>query len=284
MKTQDQTALRMYLRAREDFQAMRKRMDNRLGRKKDGTIQNLHESRSFAVEDVANFDYLAKESARYEKETAKMLKQILKKFPIYNEWLSTIKGIGEIHAAAILSEFDIEIATTVSKMTQYAGLNPGMVQGKKRIAKSDYKKKIGEIVSEIKNGNKVEYIVKTDTLVRGDRPMEGFVLPYNKNLKTRLMGIVADSFIKAQNSYAIEFYYPYKARLEREENLIQNEGKPRRDDGKPWKEVSKGHRDFAAKRYMIKMFLIDLYVAWRTIEGLPVREPYAVEYLGKVHK
>jgi hypothetical protein len=34
---------------------------------------------------------------------------------------------------------------------------------------------------------------------------------------------------------------------------------------------------------MIKMFVKDLYVAWRTIEGLEVRKPYQEEYLGKVH-
>jgi hypothetical protein len=34
---------------------------------------------------------------------------------------------------------------------------------------------------------------------------------------------------------------------------------------------------------MLKMFLKDLYVAWRKIEGLEVREPYAAEYLGKRH-
>lgn len=51
----------------------------------------------------------------------------------------------------------------------------------------------------------------------------------------------------------------------------------------PWKDVTPGHRDKAAKRYMIKMFIKDLYVIWRTIEGLPVREPYQVEYLGHTH-
>jgi hypothetical protein len=50
-----------------------------------------------------------------------------------------------------------------------------------------------------------------------------------------------------------------------------------------WKDESDGHRDHAAKRYMVKMFLKDLYVAWRTMEGLPVRVPYQEEYLNHVH-
>jgi hypothetical protein len=81
----------------------------------------------------------------------------------------------------------------------------------------------------------------------------------------------------------LEFYYPYKLRLENEDSIVINEGKARKGDGKPWKEVSKGHRNNAAIRYMVKMFIKDLYAAWREIEGLPVRVPYAEEYLGKKH-
>jgi len=97
--------------------------------------------------------------------------------------------------------------------------------------------------------------------------------------------VLAGSMIKqkgresnGRRNYAVEFYYPYKNRLENSSREVKH--------GKfmvPWKDVSNGHRDAAAKRYMIKMFLQDLYVAWRNIAGLPTRVPYAEEYLGKVH-
>lgn len=90
---------------------------------------------------------------------------------------------------------------------------------------------------------------------------------------------MADGFIKCQNMYALNFYYPYKARLAQEENTVLHCGKM-----VAWKDVSDGHRDRSAKRYMIKMFLKDLYVAWRMIEGLPVRPSYQEEYLGHIHK
>lgn len=38
-----------------------------------------------------------------------------------------------------------------------------------------------------------------------------------------------------------------------------------------------------AIRYMIKMFLKDLWVAWRTLEGLPVTPDYAEAKLGMKH-
>ena len=34
---------------------------------------------------------------------------------------------------------------------------------------------------------------------------------------------------------------------------------------------------------MVKRFLVDLYINWRTLEGLPVVEEYAVAKLGMTH-
>jgi hypothetical protein len=283
MKTEDQKALRLYAKAREDFQGLRKRMDNRLGRKSDGTKQKLHEDRTFTIEDYENFDKISKGAKLQEKEIEKMLKGVLKRFPIYTEWLKNIKGIAEVNAAWLLAEFDIEIAITVSKMWQYAGLNPGLIQGKKRMQKQDYKPESGEVVLEIKFSDRTDYIVQTNEMVRGDKQTPKFVLPYNKNLKTRLLGVIADGFIKAQNSYAMEFYYPYKNRLANSDKMTYETKKGGERIELKWKDCKLGHRDDAAKRYMIKMFLKDFYAAWREIEGLPVRPPYEEEYLGKKH-
>lgn len=261
MNNTDREAVRMLVRLREDFQAMRKRMDNRIGRKADGSSQNVEE-RAFRPEDLENFTAVADAARNQEKEIAKMLKKTLKRFPVYNEYLVNVKGVGEIAAGWIIAEYDIEKATTVSKLWQFTGLNPGMVIGKKRI--------------ENKDGS-FSYI-ETETMIRGDKLTAGFVAPFNKRLRTAMVGVLADGFIKAQNEYALKYYYPYKARLEQEESEVLHIGKD-----VPWKDVSKGHRDRAAKRYMIKMFLKDLYVAWRTIEGLEVRPPYQEEYLGHKH-
>jgi hypothetical protein len=48
-------------------------------------------------------------------------------------------------------------------------------------------------------------------------------------------------------------------------------------------EASKGHRHNAAMRYMIKRFLVDLYKAWRPLEGLPVAPEYGEGKLGIIH-
>jgi hypothetical protein len=50
----------------------------------------------------------------------------------------------------------------------------------------------------------------------------------------------------------------------------------------PWGRDNK-HRHAAAVRYMVKQFLLELHTQWRLLEGLPVRKPYAEEYLGRTH-
>lgn len=258
----DKAAVRMLVRLREDFQSMRKRMDNRIGRKADGTQQNLE--RAFRVEDYQNFETLADAARTQEKEIEKMLKKALRRFPIYTEWLKDVKGVGTIAAGWIIAEFDIHEATTVSKMWQFCGLNPGMVPGKKRVENAD---------------GSFSY-VPTGQMVRGDKLTPGHVAPFNKRLRTAMVGVMADGFIKAQNDYCMMFYYPYKLRLEQEANTVATD-EPSKAEA--WSEQSKGRRDRAAKRYMVKMFLKDLYANWRKIEGLPVREPYQEQYLGHKH-
>ena len=269
-REQDRQAVRMLVRAREDFQGMRKRMDNRIARKADGTAQNVENmsERIMQAGDVEMFAGIADAAHKQEDVIQKELLKILKRFPIYTEWLKTVKGVGPIAAGWILGEYDIHRADTVSKLWQFTGLNPGMVAGKKRV--------------ENKDGTFC--LVPTGEMVRGDKLTPGHVAPFNKRLRTALAGVMCDGFIKAQNDYALRYYYPMKARLEQSDNTVAEIGKA---GAKPkdvaWKEAKKAHRHRAAIRYMLKMFLRDLYVAWRTLEGLTVREPYAVEYLGKKH-
>lgn len=264
---EDVLAVRMLVRAREDFQAQRKRMDNRMGRKADGEDQNVAE-RTIKKEDASLFVGISDAARDQEKEIEKNLKKVLKRFPIYTEWLLGVKGVGTIAAAQIIGNIDIHKATTVSKIWQYCGLNPGMVEGKKRVEHAD-----GTFD-----------LVKTGKQIRGDKLTAGFVAPFNKNMRTALCGVLADGFIKAQAPYCMEHYYPYKERLANSEQMTTE---IRKAGAKPeeikWKDAKPAHRDRAAKRKMIKAFLADLYTAWRTLEGLEVRAPYQEQYLGHKH-
>jgi hypothetical protein len=109
-----------------------------------------------------------------------------------------------------------------------------------------------------------------------DRKVKGQKCCFNQFLRAKLCGVLGSGFLKANSPYR-EFYDNMKHRLESEDwgTLSKNPT----DKNRP----KAGHQHKAATRYMVKMFLRDLYVAWRTLEGLPVREPYQEEYLGKRH-
>jgi hypothetical protein len=109
-----------------------------------------------------------------------------------------------------------------------------------------------------------------------DRKTKGQKCPYNQFLRAKLCGVLGSSFLKCNSPYR-QFYDNMKNRLESADwgTLSKNPTDPKRPRA--------GHQHKAANRYMVKMFLRDLYVAWRTLEGLPVREPYQQEYLGKNH-
>lgn len=260
-------ALRFALRLREDFQAQRKRMDNRLGIKADGTDQNIEE-RAFTVDDIEFFSGVSASARDLEETIEKRFKKLLRRFPIYTQWLKDVKGVGPVAAAQLLANIDIEKATTVSKIWQYTGMNPGMVRGMKRKEKAD-----GSFE-----------LIETDTMIRGDKATKGFVLPFNKGLRTALLGVMGDGFIKSQNHYCMEFYYPTKHRLENSAAPVWEIRKAgAKPEQIPWAEAKPAHRHRYAIRKMVKMFLADLYKEWRAIEGLEVRPPYQEQYLGHKH-
>lgn len=222
--------LRIAVRVYYDNQAMRITMGNRLKITKAGDKQTIPEEQKetwfLKDKDREFFQSLYDEFSSREKEVEKYLKKELEEYPIYTNYLKQVKGVGVLMASVIISEYDIRIAETVSKMWAFTGLVPGR-----------------------------------DKLIKGEKAS------FNKRLRAKMCGVLGPSFLKCNSPYR-EYYDNMKARYENEER---------------WKDETSLHRHRAATRYMIKMFLKDLYVAWREIEGLPVREPYAEEYLGKKH-
>jgi len=285
MTPEERKNLKALVRTMYDYQQMRIVTSARLRMKADETCidESCMDDAEISEKDYDVIEYTRLSSQKTEKRIAKEIKKIVESHPLWNKFFKEVRGCGPLMAGAILSEFDIERATTVSKMWQFAGLNSGLVRGKK-IVKITKKTDMSNIIKEYENmASEKCGIIVSDEMIRGDKKLAGFVSPYNSWLRTKLCGVLAGGMIKASRgetgkNYAMDYYYPYKTRLEQEENCVMHCGKET-----PWKDVSPGHRDKAAKRYMIKMFIKDLYVVWRSIEGLPVREPYQVEYLGHKH-
>lgn len=226
-------SMKINLRAYYDYQRERIGLDNRLGFTKSGDVKvgSLEHNAELTV-------YLEKRRSEVFAEEQILEKAIAKqitKHPVWIKFLSEVKGVGETLAAVMLTEFNIEIATTVSKMWAFAGLCPGR-----------------------------------------DRKKKGEKCCFNQFLRAKLCGVLGSSFLKCNSPYR-QFYDNMRQRLEAEQWGMESKNPGNKDNPRA------GHQHKAAIRYMVKMFLKDLYVAWRTIEGLEVRPPYQEEYLNKKH-
>lgn len=176
------------------------------------------------------------------------LGNILKEFPVFVDFLDGVKGIGPAMAGVIISEIDIHKAKYPSSLWMYAGLDCA-ADGKGR-------------------SRKAEHLVKVTYIDKDGKEAERNSITFNPFLKTKLVGVLGSSFIKNGDPKYRAIYDGYKNRLQCHPN---------------WQGESKGHIHNASVRYMIKQFLVDLHMAWRAIEGLPVSVPYAEAKLGLKH-
>jgi hypothetical protein len=186
-----------------------------------------------------------------EKKHFRRLEHVLLGFDIYNEFLEPIKGIGPAMAGVLISEINIAAATYPSSLWAYAGLD---VAGDGR-GRSRRREHLVERVYTNKEGEQATRMGIT----------------FNPFLKTKLMGVLASSFLRAgkkDNLYR-DIYDGYKHRLE---------------SNPAHAEKSKGHRHNMAMRYTVKQFLTRLHIAWRTLEGLPVSAPYHEDKLKLFHE
>lgn len=178
----------------------------------------------------------------------KRLKNVLQEYRIYTEFLDGVKGVGPAMAGVIISEIDITKAKYPSSVWAYAGLDVAS-DGKGR-------------------SRKKEHLVETTYEDSAGETQTKMGITFNPMLKSKLIGVLASSFLRAGDSKYSKVYYDYK-------NRIVNA--PAHAD------KTKKHQHNMAMRYMVKIFLVDLYVAWRTIEGLEVHKPYHEAKLGIVH-
>jgi len=177
------------------------------------------------------------------------LGSMLNEYPIYTEYLKDVKGVGPAMAGVLISEIDIERCQYPSSLWKYAGLD----------------------VAEDGQGRskKKEHLVNTKYVNKDGEDAIKLGITFNPWLKTKLVGVLASSFLRAGDNEFSRVYRDYKNRLENHPDHI---------------EKTKGHRHNMAMRYMIKIFLVKFHMTWRAIAGLPVSTSYCEGKLGKVHK
>lgn len=170
----------------------------------------------------------------------------VKKHPLWDKFFKDVKGCGPLMAAVCIAYLDPYKARYASSFWKYAGLD--VVLDEK-----------GAHGRSRRDAGMVSYIDKDgkEAQKRG--------LGYNPFVKTKLIGVLGSSFLRAgsEATYA-KVYYDYK-------NRLQN--RPDCAELRP----AVIHR--RAIRYAVKMFLRDLWKVWRELEGLPVGDDYAVAKL-----
>lgn len=202
----------------------------------------------------------------HEEQHFKRLGELLIHYPLW-DFFSGVPGVGPAMGGVILSEVDITQCKHASSLWKYAGVDVVLVEDGDS----------GEMVAEGRSKKKTHLVDREYEDKDGNMKWKKSIT-YNPFLKTKLLGVLGSSFLRIDGPKALKknpdaiiyktLYYNYKHRLE-----------THRDH----KDKAKGHIHKMAIRYMIKIFLIDVYVAWRTAEGLEVHKSYDEGQLGYKH-
>lgn len=245
MKESTKNSLKILTRAYYDYQRERISMDNRLGLKKNGDIKNNIPERD---EELLKIPF-ARKAVIEDLEDQVLNGTISEDGKREKDGLKT-----EVHRHPLWKGFLLDVKGCGEAMAAV-------------------------IITEfdIHKAPAVSNLWSFAGLAPGkDKKVKGQKCTFNQFLRSKLCGVLGSSFLKCKSPYS-EYYYNMKTRLESKD--WGTESKNPTDKKRP----KAGHQHKAANRYMVKMFLRDLYVAWRTLEGLEVRKPYEEEYLDKKH-
>lgn len=265
-------SLRLMVNNLYDIQRLRLQSEGRHNRKSGTEIQLAETEIEMLKANTAMI-------GNFEQSVLHDIKVQLRKMPFYRDWLKDFEGVGEVGAAIILSQFDIKIADTVSKMWAFAGLCPlpcrrckachNVVEksgGDEFYTHASYSsfRSAKQAAEEKAKPCPMKTMDEADTYESGkaQKPVKGEKLKYNAWLRSKLVGAVGSAQITNGTRWR-KLYDDYKHR-----KLTQGWG------------VSDGHRHAAAVRYMVKMMLLEIWKAWREYEGLPVRPSYHEEKQG----
>ncbi len=100
--------------------------------------------------------------------------------------------------------------------------------------------------------------------------VKGQKIDWNPFLKTTCFKI-GQAFVKTRGYYRDVYDEAKEGYKKKHPERIEENGKVK---------YNKGHIDMMARRYVVKIFLKDLWLFWRELEGLEITEPYVISHLG----
>jgi hypothetical protein len=230
----------------------------------DGVVKELPAMKQFSGNEIISTYTelcLVSEYIALEREEAKHFRRlgtVLSTFPVFTQFLDKVKGCGPAMSAVLISEIDIHKARYPSSIWKYAGFDVVIVPNREPGASEGF-------VAEGRSRRK-DHLIRVKFKDKKGKDAERDSITFNPWLKTKLY-VLAGCFLKSKSPYR-DAYDNYKHRLE---TMPQH------------KDKTKGHRHAMAMRYMVKQFLLNLYNAWRPLEGLPVSPTYFEAKSGHKH-
>lgn len=198
------------------------------------------------------FDYIkkcwdiVKDTKGLEKKFQNAMKVFIENEIVYNDFLSQIRGIGEVLSANLIKEFkDCSKYDTVSKLWAHTGNSviDGVAPKRRKGENLTFSPKLRTLTWKI-----------SDSLMKQNKGVYRDI--YNKE-KEKQLGI----------TYDIGF-------------LEEKFGKPYKNDDIA---ISKGHAHNRALRKMRKIFLDHYWCASRELNGLPTEKNYVEGILGHIN-
>ena len=213
------------------------------------TIRQFKKDKMF--DDYTELNLVGLYTRLYEDEQLqiKRLPGTLVDFPIWTDFLLGVRGCGPMMAGVIISSLDPHRAKYPSSFGKYIGI---------------------DVVNGVGRTKQKDHLVETEYKDKDGNTKTKMGITFNPWAKTKLIGVLGSSFIKqpADKCKYRKIYDDYKFRIQNHKNH---------------QEKTKLHIHRMAVRYMIKMFLIDLHIKWRELEGLKVHKPYHEAKLGYKH-
>lgn len=257
-------------KAMKEVQKLLKKVREAYSRVTDGLIENRNIDFSGLSEkliaDRADYFLVSTYENMIAQEEAlkKVMSKLIEVFPIWTEFMSKVPGCGPWLAAVIISELDPKKANYASSFVKYAGLD--VVINKNG-------------VGEGRNSYGEGHLVPREFKDRSGNIKVANVLSHNRFLKSKLVFVLTASMIKQSARLQNMNFIPGPTKYVRiyQDYLHRIKNTPRFAAHKPL------HLINMARRYMIKIFLYDLWSNWRELEGLPVTKPYHEAKLGMVH-
>lgn len=268
--------IKLCVRGLYDAQKLRIQLELRIQRLVRDEVMNEEEAKKFFHLPFGWFE-------KAEHEMQKMVAKETKDLPIVKKWLKKVKGIGPRLSGLLVANIgDIGRFDTVGKLWAYAGMHVidgravKRAKGQKANWNAELKTTCWKIAqSFVKTGGPYrELYDRYKARIIEREQTKGNVIYQSVNNKWQPISQ------RALDTHPLDASHPPDEAPG--EGASQRPIEDQSDGASPTKapEWTLGRINNMSLRYIAKRLLSHLWLVWREMEGLPVRDPYCVEYLG----